>query len=239
MRYTRAASFLFKKRGVFYFSRRVPRDLLEHYKASRIAISLKTKSLRIAQTRAVTLSSKLDEDWLTLRWRSSNDPFHRFLQVEPAVSANLSSAPLMSEARETYLEAKASGRGKTFVQAAERSVRYLMQIHGDRPIDLYSRTDVNKLRDALLERGLQTSSIRRTISSIRAIMNFNCLELGLKDITSFSGVYLGQTDHQSEARRKPISDEHIIQIQQESKFPIKHVAFKVGQFALKGICVVW
>ena len=37
-------SYLYKKRGVFYFSKRVPCDVRSYYKSDRIVICLKTKS---------------------------------------------------------------------------------------------------------------------------------------------------------------------------------------------------
>ena len=37
-------SYLYKKRGVFYFTKRVPCDVKSYYKNDRIVICLKTKS---------------------------------------------------------------------------------------------------------------------------------------------------------------------------------------------------
>ena len=37
-------SYLYKKCGVYYFSKRVPNDLKSHYKTNRIVICLRTKS---------------------------------------------------------------------------------------------------------------------------------------------------------------------------------------------------
>ena len=37
-------SYLYKKCGVYYFSKRVPNDLKNHYKTNRIVICLRTKS---------------------------------------------------------------------------------------------------------------------------------------------------------------------------------------------------
>ena len=47
-----------------------------------------------------------------------------------------------------------AGRSITFSQGAERSVRYLLEVCGDKPIDAYSRTEVNAARDFPVERGL-------------------------------------------------------------------------------------
>ena len=55
------ARFIYQKRGVCYFIRRISSDLQKHYKRSRIAFSLHTKSHRaVVATSAVTLASKLD-----------------------------------------------------------------------------------------------------------------------------------------------------------------------------------
>ncbi|WP_254683735.1 DUF6538 domain-containing protein [Ruegeria sp. AD91A] len=44
--------FTFVKDGVFYFSRRILKELRNHYTSPRIAYSLRTKSPKIAEARA-------------------------------------------------------------------------------------------------------------------------------------------------------------------------------------------
>jgi hypothetical protein len=75
MRETTRCHFTFRKRDVFYFSRRVPRDLHKHYSSPRITLSLRTKSRRAAEARAATLAARLDEDWLTLHWKAKDNLF--------------------------------------------------------------------------------------------------------------------------------------------------------------------
>lgn len=53
MRKTNQAHFLFQKGDVYYFTRRIPSDLKGHYQCGRITVSLKTKSRRAAEARAV------------------------------------------------------------------------------------------------------------------------------------------------------------------------------------------
>jgi integrase len=213
MRYTKDAPYIYTKRSVYYFSRRVPEDLKVHYKRHRIVLSLRTKSLKAAQARTVSLIAKLDEDWLTLRWRSSSDPFSRFLVDVAMAQPTVSSAPYLSEAKELYLRIKGNGRSKTFFQSADRAVGYMIKLLGDRPIDTYTRAEVNQLRDALSERGLRKTSIRRNFSTIRAIANFSAREHDLKDIQSFSGVYLGEDETSTQTRRLPIPFEDILRVQ--------------------------
>ena len=118
------ARYTYQKRGVWYFSRRVPSDLQRHYKRPRIAFSLRTKSNRAAATRAVTLASKLEEDWLTIRWRTDSAPFSRFMNVDTGAIDRNASGPLMTEATQIYLNAKGKSRPPTFTQAVNRSVQY-------------------------------------------------------------------------------------------------------------------
>ena len=56
---TKSNSYTFQKDGIWYFSRRVPADLLRHYKTGRIAYSLRTKSIRDARVRAMSDAAKL------------------------------------------------------------------------------------------------------------------------------------------------------------------------------------
>ena len=59
--------FTFVKDGVFYFSRRIPNELKCHYRSSRIAFLLRTKSARIAEARARKAADQLDDYWYYLR----------------------------------------------------------------------------------------------------------------------------------------------------------------------------
>jgi hypothetical protein len=95
MRLTLESQYLFTKRSIFYFSRRVPDDLRGHYTSNRIVLSLRTMSRKIALVRAATFATKLDDDWLTLRWRNSSNPLGRFLtqDIDLPVQKATSGAP--------------------------------------------------------------------------------------------------------------------------------------------------
>ena len=207
---TKEARYIYQKRGVWYFSRRIPGDLQRHYKLSRIAFSLRTRSRRAATTRAVTLASKLEEDWLTMRWRTDSAPFSRFMNVSTGPNA---SGPLMTEAGQIYLKAKGASRPPTFTQAVNRSVKYLVSVAGDKSIDSYVREDANGLRDALIARGLSRASIRRTLSVLRATINFTTRELGLEDVKVFSGVYLGEPEELTQTTRRSIPIKDVYKVQ--------------------------
>ena len=43
-------AYLFKKRGIYYFTRRIPSDLKDLYKVERLTYSLRTKCPKLANT---------------------------------------------------------------------------------------------------------------------------------------------------------------------------------------------
>ena len=53
-------SYLYKKRGVFYFSKRIPCDVKPYYKSDRIVICLITKSNVSAIRASKSLYQRLD-----------------------------------------------------------------------------------------------------------------------------------------------------------------------------------
>ncbi len=60
-------SYLYKKRGVFYFSKRIPCDVKPYYKSDRIVICLRTKSKVSAIRASKLLYQKLDDYWMSIR----------------------------------------------------------------------------------------------------------------------------------------------------------------------------
>tara|TARA_R110000850_G_scaffold95944_4_gene201118 strand:+ start:563 stop:1732 length:1170 start_codon:yes stop_codon:yes gene_type:complete len=215
---TKDAPFLYTKRGVYYFSRRIPEDLKGHYKSARIAISLRTKSKRVARARALSLAAKLDEDWLTLRWKSTGNPLQRFLHLRSSVEVMAQCDGItLTEAKELYVSTKKEGRSATFTRAAERCTEYLIGCHGDKPVDAYTRNEVNQFRDALFDRGLSKASVKRTFNTVRAIVNFAARENGLPEIKAFSGVFIGDEDSVQPARRTSIPASALAAVQRSCR----------------------
>ena len=69
---TKKVPYTFKRAGYYYFSRRVPADLLSRYQYPRIVQGLRTKSAQIAKSRAMVAAAKLDEYWSHLRMTDPN-----------------------------------------------------------------------------------------------------------------------------------------------------------------------
>ena len=120
-------SYLYKKRGVFYFSKRVPYDVRSYYKSDRIVICLRTKSNASAIHASKSLYQKLDDYWTSIRLTKMQVPAEHMLVSKPPVNVN-SETPLLSQALCTYLRLKGEGKNKIFVRAANRSVKYVIEL---------------------------------------------------------------------------------------------------------------
>lgn len=194
---TKTAKFTFVKQGIFYFSRRVPRDLSHHYNASRIMYSLRTRSKVIATSRAQRAAQTLDEHWYHLRIRDVDLPGKHLLRTQaqsqsgvPVVPEGVAGGSLkLSEAVGIYLRLKGQGRPITFHRAAERSCGYVMDVCGDKDITAYTKADANAFRDGLILRGLAGSSITRIFGTVRTVVNFSASEVGLDISNPFTRVY--------------------------------------------------
>ena len=55
----------FRKEGIYYFNRRVPKDVRSSYNKSRISFSLKTKSLKQAHRSSLIVSQNLENHWVS------------------------------------------------------------------------------------------------------------------------------------------------------------------------------
>ena len=104
-------SYLYKKRGVYYFSKRVPCDVRSYYNRDRIVICLKTKSSVSAIRASKSLYQRLDDYWTSIRLTNMQIPAEHLLVNKPPVNSN-SNAPLLSEALSTYLKLKGKGKDK-------------------------------------------------------------------------------------------------------------------------------
>tara|TARA_B100000963_G_scaffold350057_1_gene359812 strand:- start:236 stop:1159 length:924 start_codon:yes stop_codon:yes gene_type:complete len=132
------------------------------------------------------------------------------LVSKPLINSN-SNAPLLSEALSTYLRLKGEGKDKIFVRAANRNIKYVIEVLGNLPIDEYSSKDASKFRDYLLDRGLLISSVKRIFSSIRSIINLSISEEGINCLNAFSKTYMPESNNVE--TRKPIPIEDIKSIQ--------------------------
>ena len=150
-------SHLSLKSGVYYFVRRVPSDLINHYRSTRISYSLRTRSVRLASSRARIAADKLDDYWYHLRVQTSEIPALHLLHDKPKPLFELQDdlGPTLTEALRVYLVLKGKDKGITFHRAAQRAIGYLIKACGDQHLCSYTRKDANVFRGALQDRSFQ------------------------------------------------------------------------------------
>lgn len=215
---TISPTFTFVKDGVFYFSRRIPKELGGHYTSTRIAYSLRTKSQRIAEARARQAADQLDEYWYHLRSQITDLPGKHMLRLRgnatpdgPVQQSSLMASLKLSEAVSIYLQLKGTNRPVTFHRAAERACGYVIDTCGDKDLQAYTKADANAFRDALIDRGLAGSSMTRVFATVRAIANFAANEQGLTLNNPFAGVYYDRSAGVSDRRAVPMDSVALIQ----------------------------
>ena len=209
----RVVQYVYQRGTTYYFVRRVPKDVQEYYKSSRIVICLKTSRRDRAVRAGMSIAQRLEDYWLSLRLTKLDIPALHLLRDKP-LSATSSSMTL-SEALELYLRLKGSNKDKVFHRGAERNIKSVIDVLGDRPVDEYASSDAASYRDYLLKKGLTTNSVKRNFSTIRSIINLCIQEHGLDCKNAFSRVYLPDLDDSK--KRKPIPIENIRKIQQDCK----------------------
>ena len=208
-------SHLSLKSGVYYFVRRVPSDLVHHYRSSRISYSLRTRSVRLASARARIAADKLDDYWFHLRVQTAEIPALHLLNEKPKPVADLKDdlSPTLTEALGVYLRLKGKDKGIPFHRAAQRAIGYLIRACGDQPLCSYTRRDANKFCDALQDKKLSGSSITRNLNSVTSVMNFAASEHGITLVNPFSGIFYDCKAGTSE--RIPVPPEAMVKIKQQ------------------------
>jgi integrase len=154
---------------------------------------------------------ELEGYWSSIRIkRISNRLIHT-----PALDSSPLSGINIEEAKDYYLELKGKAKPKLFHTVADRNTRYVIDALGNKDLSEYTSSDAGKFRDALLKKGLATSSVHRVFSSVKSIVSLSIKEKGIKIINPFLGVYIPDLNDIKE--RKPVPIEDIRRIQSECK----------------------
>lgn len=202
--------FTYRKRGVFYYNRTVPKDLSGHYKSRRINFSLRTKSSREARRVSISVSIRLESYWEHLRFQDMDLPGAHLSST--ASNQNAKTTQLtFTDAVNLYVELKGRGKPDTFARSAYRAKDYLEGCCGRKDLADLKRADAIKLRDHLIRKGLVGSSIARIFTTIKAVLNFVIAEMDLDLKNPFRGVYLDKSQGVSERQPIPLRNIRVIQ----------------------------
>nr|WP_276204532.1 tyrosine-type recombinase/integrase [Candidatus Terasakiella magnetica] len=173
---------------------------------------------RVAISRAKKIALKLEEYWSQLRWDNGDIPAAQLLKpLNRSVPSESVKEPVatitLNDAKDLYLKLKGQGKNKTFNQTTNRSVAYVIELLGNKPICSYKKADANKFRDHLIAKKLTIGSVKRIVSVVRSVINFAISETGLETVNSFNGLYYGSKNDVQ--KREPVPDHIRIQLQRK------------------------
>ena len=204
------ATHLFKKRGIYYFQRRVPKRVAAHYRSNRVMVSLRTTRQDEAVQRAREVAAQLDAFWWRLQQEKQEVPCEHLL-VSACRSEKLELT--LDDVAALYRERKGQGRDKNFHGAVDRAFSVFRSVAGNLHIEAYERKDALKLRDHLKGKGLAPQSIRRTVTTLRSAFNLAINEHGLTLKNIFASLDVGQTE--LVRKRNPLDDAQLRAVQAE------------------------
>ncbi|NCV29116.1 MAG: integrase [Rhodobacteraceae bacterium] len=219
---TKPVPYTFVRGAYYYFTRRVPADLRQHYNYPRIVQGLRTSSPQEAKLQAKIEAAKLDAYWMQMRLAKSEvlglSLIRDGMGVPAVKSSNVPSdrsleGPTLLDALNVYLEQKGNGKAKSFRQSAERACGYVIENCGNKPLAAYTRQDALVFRDWLVARGLTGSSVTRNFSYVKAVINFALSEFALEIRNPFVGVYHDRS--KGVGTRKPIPLDALRRVQSE------------------------
>jgi integrase len=204
------AAHVFKKRGIYYFQRRVPKRVAKHYRSNRVIVSLRTTRKEEAQTRAREIAAQLEAFWWKLQQEQQEVPCEHLL-VSACRSEKLELT--LDDVATLYRERKGQGRDKNFHGAVDRAFSVFRSVAGNLQIEAYERKDALKLRDHLKAKGLAPQSIRRTVTTLRSAFNLAINEHGLTLKNIFASLDVGETE--LVRKRNPLDDAQLRAVQAE------------------------
>ena len=120
--YTTSPDYLYRRNGIYYFTRNVPPDLKTRLNKSRVVVSLHTRSIAKAQKSALALCDRLDRYFESLRLErfQSQELGLKFSGAIDVSSNEVHSS--ISDALELYIRLKGAGRDRLFAKTSARIV---------------------------------------------------------------------------------------------------------------------
>ena len=208
--YTNASQYVSNRDGVFYYIRRIPYDVRQHYASSRISFSLRTKSLRTAARAASSVTQRLEDYWLGLRLQQMDIPSIHLVKAEDVED----NSPLLLDAVEMYINTKGK-TDKTFIRTARRNAAYVAKVLGNKPITSYATSEAAKFRDWCFEQGMSLNTVKRVFTAVRSVINLTMREYGIKGTNAFSGTFM--PDRPDASPRTPIPNDILKVIQNQCR----------------------
>ena len=161
-------NYLLQLDGIFYYRRRVPADLRQHFACGVVCVSLRTKNASVARKAVRLMNDKVETQWLSLRLMHMELPIKTKCSV--ATQQPEDSSPDIIKAAEIYLRLKRND-DKVFQRTARRNASYVAEAIGKKPITSYATNEAGQFRDWCFAKGMSVSSVKRVFNSVKTIIN--------------------------------------------------------------------
>ena len=206
-----SAPYLYRKRGIYYLQKRIPKPLIPKYGRSILQRSLRTTNRADAVRLSSSIVSSLEREWQTLLFDMPNTAVSAFDQLTSGLQHEL----LLSEAMTVYLEDGVKSADIRLCRATETVIKSVIDLAGDKKLTSYTRNDALQFRDALVAKGVAQATVKRHFSRVRAIWNFSAREHGIMTANPFADMNLG--GGKAPKKRHPIPTKDIRTIQKLCK----------------------
>jgi integrase len=167
--------------GSYYYNRRVPKHAVQYY--GQFIRCLLSTDIHEAKAYAERLSDVLESSW------SGSSANHK-VDIPAIINSFKPTSYILSDLAEEYISLK---------QIDEKSPRSALatfiSLAGDRDVSLYSREDAKLLIHHLELKGNKTTTIRRRINSLSAILNYAYSELDLDKRNPFTRLFIRNEGH--------------------------------------------
>ena len=167
--------------GSYYYNRRVPKHAVQYY--GQFIRCILSTDIHEAKAYAERLSDVLEGSW-------SGSSVNYKVDIPAIINSFKPTSYILSDMAEEYISLK---------QIDEKSPRSALatfiSLAGDRDVSLYSREDAKLLIHHLELKGNKTTTIRRRINSLSAILNYAYSELDLDKRNPFTRLFIRNEGH--------------------------------------------
>jgi len=167
--------------GSYYYNRRVPKHAVQYY--GQFIRCILSTDIHEAKAYAERLNDVLEGSW-----RGSSVNYK--VDIPAIINSFKPTSYILSDLAEEYISLK---------QIDEKSPRSALatfiSLAGDRDVSLYSREDAKLLIQHLELKGNKTTTIRRRINSLSAILNYAYSELDLDKRNPFTRLFIRNEGH--------------------------------------------
>jgi len=164
-----SAPYLYRKRGIYYLQKCIPKPLIPKYGRSILQRSLRTSNRADAVRLSSSIVSTIEREWQATLFKIPNESESIFDHL----TSGQKHKPMLTVLMQLYLQDGDKATDIRLCQATEAVIKNIFSLAGDKTLSAYTRNDALLFRNKLLARGVSQATVKRHFSRVRAIWNFD------------------------------------------------------------------